>query len=82
MFWYIALMDTLLDILAWVIPVLLAVTLHEAAHGWMAERFGDDTARRAGRITANPLRHVDMVGTVLLPGLLLLARSPVLFGYA
>ncbi len=66
----------------WLLPVLFAITLHEAAHGWMAERFGDDTARRLGRITANPLRHIDPVGTVLLPGLLLLAHSPVMFGYA
>lgn len=66
----------------WVLPVLLAVTLHEAAHGWAAWKLGDDTAYRLGRVTFNPLRHVDGFGTVLLPGLLLLVGSPFLFGYA
>ncbi len=65
----------------WALPVLTAITLHEAAHGYAAERFGDDTARRAGRVSLNPLRHVDPVGTVLLP-LLLLLVSPLVFGYA
>lgn len=64
------------------IPILLAVTLHEAAHGYVAELFGDDTARRMGRISLNPLRHVDLFGTVLLPGLLLLSGTGFLFGYA
>lgn len=66
----------------WVIPVLLAVTLHEAAHGYVALRLGDDTALRAGRVTFNPLKHVDPVGTILIPALLLVMRSPFLFGYA
>jgi Zn-dependent protease len=66
----------------WVLPALIAITLHEAAHGYAAEFFGDDTARRAGRISLNPFRHVDPFGTVLLPALLLIARSPFLFGYA
>jgi Zn-dependent protease len=66
----------------WVIPVLTAVTLHEAAHGYVAERFGDDTARREGRISLNPLRHVDPFGTVLLPAMLLLSGAGFLFGYA
>ncbi len=66
----------------WVLPILLAITLHEAAHGFVALRFGDDTALRAGRVTLNPLRHVDAFGTVLLPALLLLIQSPILFGYA
>lgn len=72
----------LIDASAWVIPVVLAVTLHEAAHGYAAERFGDKTAREAGRVTLNPLKHIDRVGTLLLPALLLLAKSPVIFGYA
>jgi Zn-dependent protease len=67
---------------AWILPVLLAVTLHEASHGWVAERFGDDTARAAGRVTFNPIKHIDPLGTILLPGLLLLMSSPILFGYA
>ncbi len=66
----------------WVIPVILAITLHEAAHGYAALRFGDDTARRAGRLSLNPLRHVDPFGTLILPALLLLAHSPFMFGYA
>jgi Zn-dependent protease len=66
----------------WIGPVLLAITFHEAAHGFVAWRLGDDTAKRLGRVTFNPLRHVDPFGTVILPGLLLLLRSPFLFGWA
>ncbi len=66
----------------WIIPVIIAVTFHEAAHGFVAHLLGDDTAWRLGRVSFNPLKHVDPVGTVLLPGLLLLLRSPFLFGYA
>jgi Zn-dependent protease len=66
----------------WGPPVLLAITLHEAAHGYVALRFGDDTALRAGRVTLNPFRHVDPFGTVLLPTLLVFISSPILFGYA
>jgi len=66
----------------WVIPVLLAITLHEAAHGFVAHRLGDDTAYRLGRVTLNPLKHIDPFGTIFLPALLLFLRSPFLFGYA
>ncbi len=66
----------------WIIPVLIAITFHEAAHGFVAHRFGDDTAWRLGRVTFNPFKHVDPFGTILLPGLLLLMRAPFLFGYA
>jgi len=66
----------------WVIPVLLAITLHEAAHGFVAHHFGDDTAWRLGRVSLNPLRHIDPFGTLLLPALLLLTHAPFLFGYA
>ena len=66
----------------WLLPVIFAVTLHEAAHGWIAERFGDSTARSLGRVTFNPIKHIDRVGTIILPGLLLIAHAPVLFGYA
>lgn len=66
----------------WVIPVLLAVTLHEVAHGYVAALCGDPTARMLGRLSLNPLRHVDRVGTVILPGLLLLFSAPFLFGWA
>jgi Zn-dependent protease len=66
----------------WVLPVIFAVTLHEASHGLVAYQFGDDTAWRMGRVTANPLKHIDRFGTIILPALLLLMRSPFLFGYA
>jgi Zn-dependent protease len=66
----------------WVLPVLIAVTLHEAAHGFVAHRLGDDTAYRLGRVTFNPFKHIDLFGTILMPAVLLLVRSPVLFGYA
>lgn len=71
-----------LKMLVWGIPVIFAVTLHEAAHGYVAKAFGDDTAYRQGRVSLNPLRHVDPVGTLLLPGMLLLLKAPFLFGYA
>jgi Zn-dependent protease len=66
----------------WILPALTAITLHEAAHGYAAERLGDDTARRQGRVSLNPLRHIDPVGTVLLPALLLFFNAPFLIGYA
>ncbi|NNG02837.1 MAG: site-2 protease family protein [Inquilinus sp.] len=66
----------------WVLPVLLAITLHEAAHGYVAWRLGDDTAWRQGRVSFNPLRHVDPFGTVALPAMLLLLKAPFLFGWA
>ena len=64
------------------IPLLLAIILHEVAHGWVANRLGDPTAKMAGRLTLNPLAHIDPIGTLLLPGLLILSHSPFLFGYA
>src|SRR6476660_9321774 len=66
----------------WLLPALIAITFHEAAHGYVARFLGDDTASRLGRVSLNPLRHIDPFGTILLPALLLLARSPFLFGYA
>ncbi|MBM3555317.1 MAG: site-2 protease family protein [Alphaproteobacteria bacterium] len=63
------------------IPVIIAITFHEAAHGWVAHRLGDDTAYRLGRVSFNPFRHVDPFGTVILPLLLKFAGGP-LFGYA
>ena len=65
-----------------VLPVVFAVTFHEAAHGFVAYQFGDDTAQRAGRVTFNPFKHVDPFGTIILPAMLILLRSPFLFGYA
>jgi Zn-dependent protease len=64
------------------IPILFAITLHEVAHGWTARRFGDRTAEAQGRLSLNPLKHVDPVGTVLVPGILLLFSSGFLFGWA
>lgn len=80
-------MDQSLNVLAfevsiWLLPVLIAVTFHEAAHGFVAHLLGDDTAWRLGRVSFNPFKHIDPFGTILLPALLLLARSPFLFGYA
>jgi Zn-dependent protease len=66
----------------WVVPVILAITLHEAAHGFVAHWFGDDTAWRLGRVSLNPVKHIDPFGTILLPALLLLTHAPFLFGYA
>jgi len=66
----------------WLIPAVTAITLHEAAHGWVAWKLGDDTALRMGRVTFNPLKHIDRVGTIILPGLLILTGAPFLFGYA
>lgn len=64
------------------IPLLFAITVHEVAHGWVAKQLGDPTAQRLGRLTLNPLNHVDPMGTVLVPGLLLLVHAPFLFGWA
>ena len=66
----------------WVIPVIIAITFHEAAHGYVAHLLGDETAWQLGRGSFNPLKHIDPFGTILLPGFLLLLRSPFLFGYA
>ncbi len=73
---------TLYGISTWVIPLLIAITFHEASHGYVARLCGDDTAWLLGRVSFNPLKHVDPFGTIMLPALLLLMRSPFLFGYA
>lgn len=65
----------------WALPVIFAITLHEAAHGWMAEKLGDKTARMLGRVTLNPIKHIDPIGTILVPGLLLFFGG-FLFGWA
>ena len=75
-------MDLAYTISVWLLPLLFAITFHEAAHGYAARFFGDETASRLGRVSLNPFRHIDPFGTVLLPGFLLLAGSPFLFGYA
>jgi Zn-dependent protease len=70
------------EISIWLLPILIAVTFHEAAHGFVAHLLGDDTAWRRGRVSFNPFKHIDPFGTIVLPALLLLVRSPFLFGYA
>lgn len=76
------LQDILIKAALYAIPLLLAVIAHEVAHGWMAEKLGDPTARFMGRLTLNPLVHIDLIGTILLPVMLLLIQSPFLFGWA
>ena len=66
----------------WVIPILIAITFHEAAHAYAAWKLGDNTAYAQGRVTFNPLKHVDPFGTIILPALLLFMRAPFLFGWA
>ena len=70
------------EIFAQILALVLAITIHEAAHGMIAFTFGDDTAKRAGRLTFNPIAHIDPMGTLLLPGLLYLTGAPFLFGWA
>jgi Zn-dependent protease len=74
--------NTIYTASTWVVPILLAITFHEAAHAYAAWRLGDDTAHRLGRVTFNPLKHVDPFGTILLPALLFLTKAPFLFGWA
>ena len=70
------------QISVYVVPVLLAITLHEAAHGWVAWKLGDDTANARGRVSFNPFRHIDLFGTVILPALLIIGRAGFVFGWA
>lgn len=74
--------ETIRQIAVWALPVLAAVVLHEVAHGWVANRLGDPTAARLGRLTLNPIAHVDLFGTILIPLMLILSNAPFLFGYA
>ena len=79
--------ELIVTLTIWALPVLFAITLHEAAHGYAARHFGDRTAELAGRISLNPIRHIDPVGTILVPGLILITSSLVgagamLFGWA
>lgn len=70
------------QIIIWALPVLAAVVFHEVAHGWVANRLGDPTAKQLGRLTLNPFAHVDLFGTILVPLTLILTHSPFVFGYA
>ncbi|HVC37582.1 MAG TPA: site-2 protease family protein [Gammaproteobacteria bacterium] len=69
-------------IIIWGPPVLFAITLHEVAHGWVARRFGDPTAQMLGRLTINPLKHIDPIGTIIVPVVLLVLHTGFLFGWA
>lgn len=73
---------TLYGLSVWVLPLIIAITFHEAAHGFVAHALGDNTAWKLGRVSFNPLKHIDPFGTLMLPAMLLLAHSPFLFGYA
>ena len=75
-------LSTFANIVAMAIPAILAITLHEAAHGYIALLFGDPTAKERGRLSLNPIRHVDLFGTIILPGLLMLSKAPFLMGWA
>jgi len=74
--------STLYTVSVWVVPLVIAITFHEAAHGFVAHHFGDNTAWERGRVSFNPLKHIDPFGTLLLPAVLLFSHSPFLFGYA
>ncbi len=74
-------LDIAYTISVWILPVLFAITLHEVAHGWVANKLGDPTAKNCGRLTINPLKHVDPVGTIVVP-LLLAMVSPFILGWA
>ena len=66
----------------WIVPVLISITMHEAAHGYAANLLGDDTAKKLGRVTLNPFKHIDRLGTIILPLLLIVIKSPFVFGWA
>ena len=70
------------NLIVMIVPLLFAVTFHEVAHGWVAYRLGDPTAKWAGRLTLNPLKHLDPMGSFILPLMLFFFRSPIIFGYA
>jgi Zn-dependent protease len=69
-------------IVVWILPVIFAITVHEVAHGWMAKKYGDNTASILGRLTLNPVKHIDLIGTIILPGILLISGTGFIFGWA
>jgi Zn-dependent protease len=69
-------------IVVWILPVIFAITVHEVAHGWMAKKYGDNTASILGRLTLNPIKHIDLIGTIILPGILLISGTGFIFGWA
>lgn len=75
-------LSTVQQVVVWILPVLFAITMHEAAHAWAASLLGDTTPRQEGRLSFNPLHHIDLIGTILVPAVLILSHSPFLFGWA
>jgi Zn-dependent protease len=75
-------LEIIQQIAIWALPVVAAIVFHEVAHGWVAYRLGDPTAAQQGRLTLNPLAHIDIFGTILVPLMLILAHSPFVVGYA
>lgn len=75
-------LTTIQRIVIWVLPVIFAITVHEVAHGWVAKKKGDNTAFMLGRLTLNPIKHIDLIGTILIPGLLLITGTGLIFGWA
>lgn len=69
-------------IVVWILPVVFAITVHEVAHGWVAKKYGDNTASILGRLTLNPIKHIDLLGTLIIPGLLLISGTGFIFGWA
>lgn len=69
-------------VVVWLLPVVFAITVHEVSHGWVAKKYGDKTAWMLGRLTLNPLKHIDPVGTLIIPGILLLTGTGFIFGWA
>jgi len=69
-------------IVVWILPVIFAITVHEVAHGWVAKKYGDNTASALGRLTLNPIKHIDLLGTIIIPGLLLMTGTGFIFGWA
>ena len=75
-------MSDLMEMSSYIIPLIIAITLHEAAHGYVASKLGDDTAKRMGRVSFDPIKHIDPFGTLVLPALMMLAHSPIMIGWA
>ncbi len=72
----------MVDTIFYILILLFSIVIHEVSHGFMAEYFGDDTARNEGRLTLNPIKHVDMFGSIILPAVLVISKAPFLFGWA
>lgn len=75
-------LSTIQRVVVWILPVIFAITVHEVAHGWVAKKKGDNTAFMLGRLTLNPIKHIDILGTIVIPGLLLITGTGMIFGWA